>query len=83
LLWTEDGRVTGDVSASDDWYNIIQYGDILETVRKGIEQHQDDLDHDVTGEVSLSPSAHKMSAQLDFHGDTTVYADEDTRSTSG
>ena len=35
------------------------------------------MDIDVGGRVSLSPTAHKMSAKLDFDGDTTVYADED------
>lgn len=31
----------------------------------------------MAGTVSLSPTAHKMSAQVDFEGDTTVYANED------
>jgi len=82
-LWTDDGRVTGDISASEDWYNIIQYGDILETVGDAVRQHQDDMDITVTGTAALSPSAHKMSAQIDFDGDPTVYADEDDPITLG
>jgi len=82
-LWTDDGRVTGDVSASEDWYHVIQYGDILETVGTGVEQRQDDMDIDVTGTVSLSPSAHKMSTTIDFEGDPTVYADDNDPITLG
>ncbi|MFC7213059.1 DUF932 domain-containing protein [Saliphagus sp. GCM10025334] len=76
-LWTDDGRATGDISASEDFYHIIQYGDILETVGKAVERHQDQLDLDVNGTISLSPSAHKMTANVDFTGDTRVYADAD------
>lgn len=76
-LWTDDGRVTGDVSASEDWYHIIQYDEILEAVGDAVEQRQGDMDISVQGRVSLSPSAHKMSAQVDFAGDPTVYAAED------
>jgi hypothetical protein len=75
-LWTDDGRATGVVSSSGDFYNVIQYGDILESVGKAVEQH-DDLNIDVDGSVSLSPTAHKMSADINFRGDTTVYAAED------
>lgn len=73
-LWTDDGRVTGDVSASDDWYHIIQYGDVLDAVGNAVEQHRGTMNIDVTGHVSLSPTAHKMSARINFEGDTTVYA---------
>jgi hypothetical protein len=76
-LWTDDGRATGIVSSSEDFYNVIQYGDILDAVGTQIERYQDSMDIDVGGRVSLSPTAHKMSAKLDFDGDTTVYADED------
>lgn len=76
-LYTDDGRLTGIVSASDNWYNIIQYGEILETVGDAVEQRQDDMDIDVHGSISISPTAHKMSAQINFQGDTTVYAAED------
>lgn len=76
-VWTDDGRVTGDISASDDWYHIIQYGDILWAVGQGVEQHLDRMDIDVHGTVSLSPTAHKMSTTVNFAGDpVTVYAEE-------
>jgi len=76
-LWTDDGRATGIVSSSEDFYNVIQYGDILDAVGTQVERYQDTMDIDVDGRVSLSPTAHKMSAKVDFDGDTTVYADED------
>jgi hypothetical protein len=76
-LWTDDGRATGVVSSSDRFYNIIQYGDVLETVGKAVEQHGD-LDMGVEGKVSVSPTAHRMTAQVDFTGeDATVYASQD------
>jgi len=70
-LWTDDGRTTGVVSSNQDFYNIIQYGDILETVGDAVEGHG----LDVNGQVSISPTAHKMSAMLDF--DEEVYASQD------
>jgi hypothetical protein len=72
-LWTDDGRATGDVSASKNFYHIIQYGEILWSIGQGAEQH-DGID--VYGSVSHSPSAHRMSARVNFDGeDATVYAD--------
>ncbi|WP_254762242.1 DUF932 domain-containing protein [Natrinema marinum] len=76
-LWTDDLRATGVVSSSKDFYNIIQYGDILETICDAIDRHQDSYDLGVTGTISLSPTAHKMSAKIGFTGDTTVYAADD------
>jgi hypothetical protein len=73
-LWTDDGRTTGVVSSNTDFYNVIQYGDILETVGAAVEKHGDE-GFDVSGEVALSPTAHKMSAKLDFDG-ATVYANQ-------
>jgi hypothetical protein len=70
-LWTDDGRTTGVVSSNKDFYNIIQYGDILETVGDAVERHG----IEPSGRVSVSPTAHKMSANIDF--DTEVYANED------
>lgn len=74
-LWTDDGRTTGVVSSNDDFYNIIQYGDILDSVGRAVEQHGD-LNLGVSGSVSLTPTAHKMSAKVDFD-DATVYASQD------
>lgn len=71
-LWTDDGRATGVVSSSQDFYNVIQYGDVLETVGDAVERHG----IKPSGRVSVSPTAHKMSASVDFDG-ATVYASED------
>lgn len=72
-LWTDDGRTTGVVSSNDDFYNVIQYGDILETTGKAIERYEEISPH---GSVSISPTGHKMSAKIDFDG-ATVYANQD------
>lgn len=70
-LWLDDEpRVVADVSANTDWYNILQYGDVLEAVGDGIQQYEDAVD--VTGYVSLSPSGHKMGAHITFHGNTDI-----------
>lgn len=69
-LWMDDYGAVGDVSASDDFYNVIQYGEILETVGKAVEQYDGAIG--VDGHVSLSPSGHKMSAMFDFGGDATI-----------
>ena len=71
-LWTDDGRATGVVSSNDDFYNVIQYGDVLETVGDAIDRHG----VVPSGEVSLSPTAHRMSADINFDG-ATVYANRD------
>ena len=72
-LWTDDGRATGVVSSSDSFYNVIQYGDILETVGDAIDRHEN---VEPRGTVSVSPTAHKMAANIDFGG-ATVYANRD------
>jgi hypothetical protein len=66
--------MAGDVSKNDDWYNIIQYPDILQTTADAIRKRQQepDLDLDVSGEVTVSPSYHKMGAKTEFHGDTDI-----------
>ena len=71
-LWTDDGRTTGVVSSSEDFYNVIQYGDVLETVGDAIDRHG----VVPSGEVSVSPTAHRMSADINFDG-ATVYANSD------
>ena len=71
-LWTDDGRATGVVSSSEDFYNVIQYGDILETVGDAISRYEN---VEPRGEVSVSPTAHKMAADIDFGQE--VYASQD------
>lgn len=61
-LWTDDGRMAGEVSASDDWYNVIQYGDILSSVGQAIEGRDEDIQPE--GHVEVSPSGHKMTARV-------------------
>ena len=72
-LWTDDDRATGVVSSSEDFYNVIQYGDVLETIGDAVDRHEDISPQ---GRVSVSPTAHKMAANIDFDG-ATVYANED------
>lgn len=52
--------MAGEVSSSDDWYNVIQYGAILEEVCRGLEHHGVEPE----GHVTVSPSYHKMSAKV-------------------
>ncbi|SDQ40479.1 DUF932 domain-containing protein [Natronobacterium texcoconense] len=61
-LWTDedDPQLAGEVSSSTDFYNVIQYGDILEAIGHGVEQH----DLNPEGHVSLSETRHKMSAKV-------------------
>lgn len=65
-LWIEDGSAVGDVSANEDFYTVIQYGDILESVGLTLESYADTMRP--TGHVHLSPSGHKLSAYIDFDG---------------
>jgi len=70
-LWTDDGRTTGVVSSSEEFYNVIQYGDILETVGNAVDRHG----IEPSGRVSVSPTAHKMTADIDFG--QQLYANSD------
>lgn len=65
-LWLEDGRAVGDVSASEDFYTVIQYGDILESVGVALESYEDTVQP--KGHVFLSDSGHKLSAYIDLDG---------------
>lgn len=62
-LWTDEDppRMAGEVSADDDYYNIIQYGDILDTIGQGLEQHED---VDPEGHVTLTGNRHKMTGKI-------------------
>lgn len=42
-LWIEDGGPVGDVSASETFYNVIQYGDVLEAVGIALDAYDDTL----------------------------------------
>lgn len=80
-LWLDDGRLVGDVSSSDTYYNVIQYGDILDAVGRAVEQYDGTLE--VDGHAALSPSGHTMSSQVNFRGDTDVLVDEGDAITLG
>lgn len=65
-LWIEGGGPVGDVSTSDDFYNVIQYGDLLESVAMALESYTDTVTP--KGHAILSDSGHKLSAYIDFDG---------------
>jgi hypothetical protein len=61
-LWTNESepQLAGEVSSSEDFYNVIQYDDILDAVGQRLEHHE----ISPSGHVSLSDSRHKMSAKI-------------------
>ncbi|WP_049937204.1 DUF932 domain-containing protein [Haloplanus natans] len=63
-LYTDEDepQLAGEVSSGDDYYNIIQYGDILEAIGQGIEARDEDIQPE--GEVALSNTRHKMTARI-------------------
>lgn len=65
-LWIEEGDPVGDVSASEKFYNVIQYSDLMESVALALDSYTDTLSP--KGHVILSPSSHKLSAYVDFEG---------------
>lgn len=74
-LWTneDEPKMAGEVSSNDDYYNIIQYPDIIETVATGMEQHDD---VHPAGHITLTPSRHKMTGKIGF-GETVEAAPGD------
>ena len=61
-LWTDEAepRMAGEVSSSEDFYNVIQYGDVLDAVGQRLEHHG----VEPHGHVTVSPTAHKMSSKV-------------------
>jgi hypothetical protein len=59
-LWTDTGELSGEVSGFEDFYNVIQYGEILDIIGQRLEYHRINPE----GRVSLSPNAHKMTAKV-------------------
>lgn len=65
-LWLDDGRAVGDVSASEDFYTVFQYGEILDAVATALEAYDDMLT--LKGHVRLSEPGHTMAAYIDLEG---------------
>lgn len=69
----DEPQLAGEVSSNDQHYNIHQYGDILRYLGKGAEQR----DVDVSGEVSVSDSRHRMTGRMNL-GEEFEPVDGDT-----
>lgn len=61
-VWTDEDepQLAGEVSSSDDFYNIIQYGDILDEVDRRLEHHGVQPE----GHITISPTRHKMTSKI-------------------
>jgi GrpB-like predicted nucleotidyltransferase (UPF0157 family) len=68
-LWLDGYGAVGDVSTSEDYYNVIQYGDVLDAVGRAVEQYDG---VDAAGTATLSPSGHKMTARVNLGGAASV-----------
>lgn len=72
-LWTDDGRAIGDTSDKEQYYNVIQYTDVLDTVVDAAESR----DLDLEGNLSFPDPPYKASFHIDFaDDDATIYAGE-------
>ncbi|MFC4359263.1 hypothetical protein ACFO0N_15055 [Halobium salinum] len=72
--------MAGDVSKNKDFYQVIQYDDILNDTADAIRRKQqtDDLNFGVSGYVELADDYHKMTANTIFDGDeTTLHLEDD------
>jgi len=75
-IYLEDGRgPAGDTSSSDQYYTVIDYGEILEATGRALEEYDDVLTP--VGHVSLSDSGHRMTSMVDFDGVSAAPAPED------
>ncbi len=69
-VWLEDGRMVGDISTNHKHYNVIQYGEVLEAAGTSLQSFPDIVI--VGGHVTVSPSGHKMTGQIDLSGDLKI-----------
>lgn len=69
-LWLDGYGAVGDVSSSEDFYKVIQYGDVVDAVARAVDQYDGALD--LAGTVTVSPSGHKMTGMFNLYGDTTI-----------
>lgn len=66
-IYLEDGRgPAGDVSASDDWYTISDFGDIFESVITPLEEYEDAVTP--KGNAYLSQEGSTFDAYIDLEG---------------
>lgn len=65
-LWTEEDnpRMCGNVSSNRNWYNVIQYGDIINSIVSAIDARDEDVHP--SGHVKLSRTAHRMTGRVDL-----------------
>ncbi len=76
--------MAGDVSRSQDFYNVIQYDDILNDTAQAIRRKQKDYDLEIEqGEVDISDNYHKMRAETILGGDTDITVGDDDRIKTG
>ncbi|KXA95605.1 hypothetical protein AKJ36_00030 [candidate division MSBL1 archaeon SCGC-AAA259I07] len=69
-VWLEDGRMVGDVSSNERYYNVIQYGEILEALGKATESN---FDIEIRrGTVTVSSSGHRAVGEVDISGDLEI-----------
>lgn len=66
-LWTDetDPRMCGNVSSNRDWYNVIQYGDIIDSIVNAIDSRDETVVP--SGHVKLSRNAHRMTGRVDLN----------------
>ena len=57
------GKPAGEVSANDDFYKLIQYDEIIDAIDTALDQYDD---VDVTGDLYVSDTAHRMTGTLYF-----------------
>lgn len=77
--------MAGDVSANTDFYEVFQYGDILQDTADAIrrKQKRDGLEFNVSGDVEVADDYHKMRAEATFNGDTDFELAEDDTVSNG
>jgi hypothetical protein len=72
---TVNENVLGDVSASDDYYHVHKFSDIIRNVVHASEDHDDYTD--LSGHVIVTEDDRKLSSYLEFDGVTAEPFDGD------
>jgi len=68
-LFTEDGRMAGDVSGNPNHYNVFQFPDLVEDKAQAIRTEQEDRDFTVSGKVEPSKYYHTLRVETLFDGE--------------